>query len=121
MHGVEYGSRGICLARSEHGVTAPMGGRAAALSSAASPAPPRPARAVRRGAAGPLGRVVAGAALSGAPDAAWPLAGGAAAPAATPEGAVRAAGSAPTVSCNRSAGTVRALATKKAMARATTG
>src|SRR5215210_3994907 len=71
--GGEYGSLGICRARSEHGVTAPSGSAPAAAS---SPLPPGwPGRMTRRPADGPLGRVVAGpAASAGTPDAALPLA-----------------------------------------------
>src|SRR5438105_2042508 len=125
--GGEYGSLGICLARSEQGVTAPSGSAAAASPSPAPPPDPaRPGLVTRRGAVGPLGQVVAGPA-STAPDAALPIAGAAAArPAPVPEPAAVApapapAASAPTVSCNRRAGTVRALTARKAVASATTG
>src|SRR5687767_5185788 len=121
-HGGEYGSLGICLARSAQGVTAPSGSPAATPSAPADPA--RPGRVTRRVPAGPLGRVVVDPA-SAVPDAAVP------APAAAPSGGVALLASAtaapaptesvPTVNCRRRAGTVRALTARKALAKATTG
>src|SRR2546428_13598618 len=52
--GGEYGSLGICLARSEQGVTAPSGS-AASAASPPSTEPARPGRVTPPGAAGPLG------------------------------------------------------------------
>src|SRR5581483_6594685 len=82
--GGEYGSFGICLARSEQGVTAPSGSAAAASSAPAAPG--RPGRVTRWGAAGPLGRVVVDPA-STAPDATFPPPAPAASPLGTPAAA----------------------------------
>ena len=78
---------------------------------------------MRRGAVGPLDRVVAGPAAVAA-GAALPSAIASALPPEATDPVDTAAGSpesAPTVSCNRSAGTVSALTPRNAAASATTG
>src|SRR5690349_4496057 len=121
MHGGEYGSFGICVARSEQGVTVPSGAAATLSPPAPAPAAPwRPGRVTCPTAAGPLGRVVAGPPSAAAePDAAPPGAAGPPSPAAAvcaPAAAsLPAPPPVPTVSCSRRAGTVSALTARNAV------
>ena len=102
-----------------------MGGAAACPAASAPPAPARPVLVTRRGAVGPLGRVVAGppaaSAAAAPPEAAVPVSAGRAAAPWPAAGVVAAPASAPMVSWSRRAGTVSALTARNAVASATTG